>query len=113
MFKKAVLAMVLGAASLSAHANLTDCKSLFVRTFMVSKTAASEVSVTFGSTPSGGATSLNVFFGGWEDGRRKDVLALLMSARALQQTVSIRTDGPDGCNITTGYHTAEDITFEY
>lgn len=105
--------MALGFASVNAYATLTDCKSMFIRTFMVSKNSTSEVSVTFGATPSGGETSLNVFFGGWEDGRRKDVLALLMSSRALQQTVSIRTDAPDGCSITTGYHSVEDITFEY
>lgn len=114
MFKKAVLAMVLGAASLSAHASLTDCQSLYVRTFMVSKVSSSEVSVIFGESPTGGTGSVsqNVFFEGWEEGRRRDVLAMLMSAKATQTTISIRTDAPDECGITTGFRVVEHIMIQ-
>lgn len=111
MFKKAVLAMALGFASLGANASLTDCNNLFVRSFMASKTSQSEVSVIFGESPSGGSVSLNVFFADWELNRRKDILALLMSAKATESSVTIRTNGPEGCDITSGYRVVEDITF--
>lgn len=110
MFKKVVLALLLGTSSLAANASLNDCNNLFVRSFMASKTSLSEVSVVFGEAPSGGYVSHNVYFSDWEDGRRKDILALLMAAKATQSTVTIRTNGADGCNITDGYRVVESIT---
>lgn len=111
MFKKAVLAMALGFASLGANASLTDCNNLYVRSLLVAKSSLSEASVVFGQTPTGGNVSLNVYFDGWEENRRKDVLALLMAAKATQATVSIKTSADNQCNITNDYHVVEQLMF--
>ena len=86
--------------SLTANADLSDCKDLYVGTLGVSKEGLTHV--VFKTHPDNVSGSYAVFFSNWTRDEKKEVLSVLLAAKLSSQKINVSTELSEGnqCGIT-------------
>lgn len=95
---KKVLILSLMLVSTSVFAEHVDCKGAYVGRISIDKgTGLNRVVFKSGQLNSSG--SYWVYFHGWQPDAKKEVLSILMAAKASGHRVDVYTEAEDGCSI--------------
>ena len=98
-------------ASSTSHAGLADCKNLYVGSISISqdKGLTSVVYLNNAGDESGSYWS---HFTRWNESERKEILSVLLYAKATSHRVNVTTENTNGCGIQDGgtYTTAVNLT---
>ncbi|TDF35554.1 hypothetical protein EYS14_19275 [Alteromonadaceae bacterium M269] len=95
---KKIIALILLTLSGVANASTTDCKDIYIGRIWVEKGYGLRA-VVYLNHPGNTSGSYWSFFDGWSADERKEVLSLLMTAKASGHRVNVVTENTDQCGL--------------
>ncbi|MGS2717039.1 hypothetical protein ACVBE9_02615 [Eionea flava] len=91
-----------------ANATTLDCKNVYIGTVWMEKGVGLK-GVVYMNHPGNSSGSYVSNFEGWGDEDKKQVLSLLLSAKASKRPVTVRTENAGGCGIQQGGTTTKSV----
>lgn len=85
--------------SISANADFTDCKNLYVGTLTATD---SSYLVVLKQAKTDSSGSYAVSFNGWGEREQAQAVSILLAAKMSGHRVNVGTNGTDICNLTQG-----------
>jgi hypothetical protein len=98
--KKLVLLLLL-VLSPSVFASTTDCQNLYVGRVLVEKGKGLKAVIYLNAVDNTSGSYWS-YFSGWTPDERKEVLSILMMAKASQHRVNVVTENGDKCGLQAG-----------